>query len=596
MKLVAKFESRIIQINTARILILIGITRVFPTRGNNCLLNKVILPNNDNVFVNIYIIRQLFFFLNKDIIHIMGDKKKKSLVRSGLVLSLMTFASRIMGLIREATKATFLGTGMLADAFSVAFMIPNLLRRLFAENAVSAAFIPTFKDYLSKGDSEENKKDTQEFIKATFTLVSFLTACIVILGIIITPLLMPLFGKNTAEQQEIAILTRIMFPYLFVISIAAFFQGVLNGCNIFAPSGFTPVLFNGIVILATYILSPYTANPARAMSIGVIAGGCIQALFQFPFIRKTGWKVGFTTLKKTFSNPGTRRVIALIVPTIIGIAAYQLNDVVSTSLATKTGTGIASSLQYSLRLQELILGIFAVSIGTVILPDLSGLAHDKNWDEFNKMLTQAIKIMTVISIPVTAYSLVTGEELISLLYKNKMFDDKSVAMTLGVFRYHISGLLFIALNRIIAPAFYAQGETKLPSYAGIICFATNILLVIILRIPMGGNGIALALSLASFVNTVVLFIFMKKMNSVNVGKVVKDSILYGIKILIYSIIAAVPCWFLRPMLVEHFADCNRIVAYGAPVLILGVIFAFIGVLELVITKDEIVRVILKKVK
>lgn len=525
-----------------------------------------------------------------------SKKNKKSLVRSGLLLSLMTFASRIMGLIREMTKASFLGTGMLADAFSVAFMIPNLLRRLFAENAVSAAFIPTFKEYLSKGDSAENKKDTQDFIKATFTLVSFLTACVVVIGIIITPLLMPFFGKDSVEQQEIAVLTRIMFPYLFVISIAAFFQGVLNGCNIFAPSGFTPVLFNGIIILATYILSPYTQNPARAMSIGVIAGGFIQALFQFPFIRKTGWKVGFTTLKKTFSNPGTRRVIALIVPTIIGIAAYQLNDAVSTSLATKTGTGIASSLQYSLRLQELILGIFAVSIGTVILPDLSGLAQEKNWGEFNSMLTQAIKIMTVISIPVTAYSLITGEELISLLYKNKMFDENSVAMTLGVFRYHIVGLVFIALNRIIAPAFYAQGETKLPSYAGIICFATNILLVVILRIPMGGNGIALALSLASFVNTVVLFIFMKKMPGFNRGKVLKDSIIYALKICVYSVIAAVPCYFLRPVLNNFFEPYGRLIGYGAPVLILALVFGFIGVLELVITKDEIVMVIKGKLK
>lgn len=527
----------------------------------------------------------------------MSDKKnKKSLVRSGLLLSLMTFASRIMGLIREMTKASFLGTGKLADAFSVAFMIPNLLRRLFAENAVSAAFIPTFKDYLSKGDSTENKKDTQDFIKATFTLVSFLTACIVVIGIIIIPVLMPLFGKDAAEQQEIIVLTRIMFPYLFVISIAAFFQGILNGCNIFAPSGFTPVLFNGIVILATYVLSPYTANPARAMSIGVVTGGCIQALFQLPFVFKTNWRVGFTSLKRTFNNPGTRRVIALIVPTIIGMAAYQLNDLVSTSLATKTGEGIASSLQYSLRLQELILGIFAVSIGTVILPDLSGLAHDKKWEDFNSMLTQAIKIMTVISIPVTAYSLVTGKELISLLYKKNAFDDSSVLLTLGEFRYHIAGLLFIALNRIISPAFYAQEETKLPTLAGIISFGTNIALVFILRIPMGGNGIALALSLASLVNTVFLFIFMKKMPGFNRGKVLKDSIIYALKICVYSVIAALPCYFLRPVLNNFFEPYGRLIGYGAPVLILAIVFGLIGVLELVITKDEIVMVIKGKLK
>ncbi len=539
-------------------------------------------------------------------------KKNKSLVRSGLILSLMTFASRIMGLVREMTKAAFLGTGLYADCFAVAFQIPNLLRRLFAENAISVAFIPTFKGYLEKGDSQENKKETQDFITSTLTLVTFLTACIVVIGIIITPLLMPIFCKkpvdtsaaNYAEQVqywllqkgEITYLTRLMFPYLLLISVAAFFQGVLNGCNIFAPSGFTPVLFNGIVILATYILSPFTQNPARAMSIGVVCGGSIQALFQWPFIKQTGWKIRFTSLKKTFTNPGTRKVVALIVPTIVGIAAYQLNDLVSTSMATRAGEGIASSLQYSLRLQELILGIFAVSIGTVILPDLSGLANTKKWEEFNQMLIQAIKIMIVISLPVTAYSLVTGKELISLLYKNKLFDDNSVALTLGEFRFHICGLLFIALNRILSPAFYAQGNTKLPTLAGIISFATNIILVLILIKPMGGNGIALALSLASFINTIFLFIFMKKMEAIEVKKVIINTIIYILKILILSVVAAIPCYFLRPVLLSLFENHGRLIAYGAPVLILAIIYFTIGVLELIITKDEITKTILNKLR
>lgn len=540
------------------------------------------------------------------------EKQKKSIVKSGLVLSLMTFASRIMGLLREMTKASFLGTSMHADAFSTAFMIPNLFRRLFAENAISVAFIPTFKSYLEKDDSPENRNSTQEFLKATFTLVSFLTACVVVIGIIITPLLMPLFCKKPTDttaadyamqlqawllkKDEITILTRIMFPYLFVISIAAFFQGILNGCKIFAPSGFTPVLFNAIVIIATYVLAPFTENPARAMSIGVILGGCVQVFFQWPFVRKTGWKICFTSLKKTFSNPGTKKVISLVVPTIIGMAAYQLNDVVSTSLANRAGDGIASSLQYSLRLQELILGIFAVSIGTVILPDLSGLASSQKWEDFNKMLIQAIKIMTLISIPVTVYSLITGKELISLLYKSKSFDDDSVALTLGEFRFHIMGLLFIALNRIISPAFYAQGNTKLPTLAGIISFGANIVLALVFVRPFGGNGIALALTLASFVNTLFLFIFMKKLDSFKIRKVVFQTLGYILKMAVYSIIAAIPCYFVHSLLVKFFAENSRIVSYGIPVILTALLFAVIGIAELIITKDEIIHTIIQKVK
>ena len=273
-----------------------------------------------------------------------------------------------------------------------------------------------------------------------------------------------------------------------------------------------------------------------------------------------------------------------------------MNDTVSTSLAKHVGPGIASSLSYSLRLQELILGIFAVSIGTVILPDLSGFAHKKDWTQFNSMLLQAIKIMTLISIPITAYSLITGREIISLLYKNKLFDDESVRLTLGEFRFHIAGLLFIALNRVISPAFYAQEKPKLPTLAGLVNFGTNILLVLILAMPMGGNGIALALSLASLLNTVFLFIFMKKMEAIEVGRLARGTLIYALKMLVLSVIAAVPTYYLHKFLVGAFEGQTNLIAYGAPVVISALAFATIGVLELVITRDEIVGVILRKIK
>ena len=271
----------------------------------------------------------------------------KSLASAGIKLSILTLGSRILGLVREMTKATFLGTSGLADAFGVAFMIPNLFRRLFAENSISVAFIPTFKKYLE--ENPENKQSTKEFINATFTLVSFLTTIVVTIGIIFSPWIVKLFsnGESSEILMEMSVLTRIMFPYLIVISIAALFQGILNGLKIFSPSGFTPILFNLCVIIATYVLSPYTKNPARAMAYGVLLGGIIQAGFQLPFVIKNGWGVKFTSLKKTFTNPGTKQVLKLIAPTIMGMAAYQLNDVVSTAIASRSGVGIVSSLQYS---------------------------------------------------------------------------------------------------------------------------------------------------------------------------------------------------------------------------------------------------------
>lgn len=546
----------------------------------------------------------------------MSSKKSRSLLSAGLSLSFFTLCSRILGLVREMTKAAFLGTSKYADAFGIAFMIPNLLRRLFAENAISVAFIPTFKGYLEDSESGDGKQTIRDFLSATVTLISFLTTCVVVIGILLTPLIVRIFLDNddSALLAETTILTRIMFPYLIVISVAAFFQGILNGVKIFSPSGFTPVLFNSVVIAATYILTPIlTKNlpvtngvvdselkaqmAARAMSIGVISGGFVQALFQLPFVLKTGWTFHFTTLKKAFTNPGTRRVMKLIVPTIIGMAAYQLNDVVSTALAGKAGTGIVSSLQYSLRLQELILGIFAVSIGTVILPDLSGLAKKEMWQDFNEMLVQASKIMALISIPVTFFSLVCGEEIISLVYKSKKFSDESVHLTLVAFRMHIAGLFFIALNRIVSPAFYAQGNTKSPTMAGIIGFAVNIALavaVVAFRNDGTGAGIALALSIASFANTVALFIFLKKNQNLDVKAVTKGTIFYALKLIIYSVIAAVPTFFVRNALMPVFAGKGRLIGFGVPVFACAAVFALVGVALLVITKDEIVRGIIRK--
>ena len=279
------------------------------------------------------------------------------------------------------------------------------------------------------------------------------------------------------------------------------------------------------------------------------------------------------------------------------MAAYQLNDLVSTALAGKVGTGTVSSLQYSLRLQELILGIFAVSIGTVILPDLSGLAKKQQWEEFNRMLLQAINIIALITIPVTFYSLVCGKDIISLVYKTKNFTGQSVLMTLEVFRFHIIGLFFIAVNRIISPAFYAQGNTKLPTLAGIICFTVNIALVLILAFPLKGAGIAFSLTAASLVNTVFLFIFMNKMHGMQAATIAKKMIIFIIRMICFSVIAACPVYFVRPYILRAFSGfSNRLIAYGIPVIITALIFGITGILLLVLFRDDTAYLITRKIK
>ncbi len=529
--------------------------------------------------------------------------REKNIFSSGIILSFLTFLSRILGLIREMTKASLLGTSSLSDAFSFAFMLPNLFRRLFAENSVSVAFIPTFRSYLDNKDIE--KKDTQTFISATLTMVSLFTVIIVLLGILFAPVIVNVFSKPPStdsiteaanSMSETILLTRIMFPYLFVISIAAVLQGILNAHNVFSPSGFTPILFNITVILCSYLLSDLSGNPARAMAIGIMAGGIIQSLFQLPFVLKFGWKITFTGFKTAFTNPGTRRVLRLVAPTVLGMAAYQLNDLVSSVIAKNAGEGILSSIQYSLRLQELILGVFAVTLGTIILPDMSSLAKAKKWAEYNRMLSKSLQIIALITIPITFFSLTIGENLIILLYKSNSFTDESVRLTESAFMYHICGLFFIASNRILAPAFYAQGDAKSPTFAGIIGFGVNMVLAYVLSKTMKGSGIALALSAASLINTIGLFLFLRRKKSIDSSFVLKKTAAYALRITILSLISAAPVYLLKSAIFSIFSDEGRLLGQGIPLFICGLIFASCGVFLLLLTKDPILADMVQTVK
>jgi len=513
-----------------------------------------------------------------------------SLIRHGSALSLLTLISRILGLVREMTKARFLGTSALSDAFSVAFLLPNLFRRLFAEGSVSVAFIPTFKEYLL----ESSRDKTREFLSCMFTFLTFFVTLMVIAGVIAAPFLVRIFGVE--EFDETVLLTRIMFPFLGFISLAALFQGVLNSLHIFTPSGLAPILLNIVTILFTYVLSPYTQNPARAMAIGIITGGFLEVAIQLPFILKQGHSFFITGLKRAINNPGTRKVLRLISPTIIGMAAYQLNDLVSTALAGRAGEGIVSSLQYSLRLQELFLGVFAVSIGTVLLPNLTEYAKTSQWDIYNKRLSSSMSIIALITIPITFFSLLEGQNLIRLLFQSHSFDETSVTLTLAAFTFHMPGLLFIALNRIIAPAFYAQSDTKSPTLAGIISFVVNITLAAVLVRPFRGAGIAFALSFSSVINTALLLVFLGKNPNIKLNFVISPVLLYILKMIILSALAVIPIYFLSPLLGEIFADNGRLISYGVPLLINAFVFIVIGISLLFAVKDQHLLAILKIIK
>jgi putative peptidoglycan lipid II flippase len=511
----------------------------------------------------------------------MSDESSAAMVKEGGKLSLLTMASRVLGLLREMTKAAFMGTGALAEAFAVSFVLPNLLRRLFAEGSITVAFIPTFTATLA----EKDEKKTKEFLSATFTVLTALVLATVALGIACTPLLVDAFFSAT-DRGETILLTRMMFPFLALVSVAALLQGILNTIGVFVPSGIGPILFNVCFIGVPFLVGGWTKDPARAMAIGVLVGGFAQAICQLPAVLRSGFRFGFIGLGRAFRNPGMRRVFALIAPTILGMAAYQLNDLVCTSLASSVGA--AAGIQYSIRLQELILGVFAVSAGTVLLPRLSAAARDADWQAFSAALSRVVKTIVLVTLPVAAFSMIAGREIIALLFKAGTFDDASVDLTTSVFFFHMIGMSFIALNRVIAPAFYARSDSKTPTWAGLASFGANIILAFAFVGPFRGPGIALALSISSAINTTYLVIALLRSDIPGLKPELFGALRYFLRIAAFSLVAALPLYFLRPVLVGLFAaSSSRLVNAGLPLVLETLAFALIGVACLALSRDKV---------
>jgi len=508
-----------------------------------------------------------------------ASRESGAFVRESGRLSLLTLASRILGLVREMTRAAFMGTGALADAFTVSFLIPNFLRRLFAEGSIAVAFIPTFKGYLLAG----NREESEEFLSAMHTVLTLLVSLTVLLGIALTPLIVLLFRSDPAET---IVLTRMMFPYLALVSFAAFLQGILNSVNVFVPAGAAPILFNLGFIAVPYAAAPFLPNPARALAVGVLVGGLAQALCQLPAVLRRGYRFRFLPPARAFRNPGIRKVLGLIAPTVLGMAAYQVNELVCTAVASGAGVGVATSLTFSLRLQELVLGIFAVSIGTVMLPDLAERAKRREWEAFSERLEGALKAIVLVTIPVAVFSMIEGRDIIVLLFKAREFGAESVDLTVRAFFFHMTGLFFIAANRILAPAFYAQEDTRSPVWAGLAAFTVNIALAVLLAGPMGGGGIALALSLGSALNSAILVWLLIRRRIPGVAPALASVARYALRILAFSAPAGAAAFLLRRVLEAPLAGAGgRLLAAGAPLLACSLAFAGVGVGLLAVTRD-----------
>lgn len=434
-------------------------------------------------------------------------QSRKGLLRAMGVMSLLTLISRLFGLLREIVRAHYLGTGPASDAFAVAFMLPNLFRRLVGEGSMTAAAVPTFIDEMKNGGMRRLNEVASRF----FTLFTFLLTAICLLYTIFAgPLVEHVFARGFAEEPAKLALTielsRYLFFYLLFISLAAVLQAVLNSRRVFGPSAFTPILLNVAVVGCAVGLQSAFELPVYAFVVGILLGGFLQLAFQYPYVRKLGVSLHPSF---TWSDPAVRRILKLMVPGILGAGVYQINVVLSQMIATYLVPGAVSSLQFSSRLEEFTLGVFIVAIGTAILPTFAALYSDGKIDELKRTLEFALRLVAFVTIPATVGLILIRYPLIALLFRTGEFDAHSIELTAYAFQFHASGLLFVGLARVLVSVFYSTKDLITPVKTGAISVAVDLLTCLVLAIPLQQGGVAFGNSMGALAQTLALAWFLR---------------------------------------------------------------------------------------
>ena len=371
------------------------------------------------------------------------------LLRSASLITAITLVSRVFGYVRDQRVAFLLGAGIEADAYTIAYRIPNLLRRLVGEGAVSAAFIPIFSNYLSR----ENRKDAWEFANSMLTIVTLVMSGVTVIGIVAAPLLVRAiaygFVDTPGKIELTALLTRVMFPYIFLVSLSALAMGVLNSFHKFAAPAFAPVLLNMSIIGCSFVTG-FFESPERALAVGVVIGGIAQIVIQVPQLIRNGWRF---RPRLNFSNPGVRRAAKLMGPVVVGVGVVQINIVVGGQFASFLGDGPQMALYLSDRVMELVLGGYAIAIATVVLPMLSGNAASGDIDQMRSTLNFASRIILFVTVPSTVGLVLLRTPIIQVLFEHGEFDQASTALTTLPLLFFALGLSAFAMVKVIVPAF-----------------------------------------------------------------------------------------------------------------------------------------------
>ena len=435
------------------------------------------------------------------------------LLGSSFVVSIGTMLSRVLGLVRDVVLANLLGAAPNADAFFVAFKIPNFLRRLFAEGAFSQAFVPVLTETREQGSHEAVRHLVDRVAGVLGGSLFAFTALAMVMAPWVALIFAPGFSRDVAKLALTADLIVWTFPYLFLISLTGFCGAILNTYGRFAVPAYTPVLLNLSLITAAVVWAPTMPEPALGLAMGVTLAGVVQLLFQLPSLRAL--KLTPRPVWDT-KDEGVRKILMLMVPALFGVSVSQINLLFDTVLASLLPDGSVAWLYYSDRLTELPLGVFAIAIATVILPTLSALNTRAEPEEFSQTLAWAMRNVLLIAVPATVALWLLAEPILATLFQYGAFTDRDVEMAAASLRAYTVGLGGFMLIKVLAPGYYARQDMKTPVKIGIIAMVSNMVLNVLFVFPlmwyfeMGHVGLALATSVSAWINAGLLYLGLRR--------------------------------------------------------------------------------------
>lgn len=436
------------------------------------------------------------------------------LFRSTAVFGAMTLLSRLAGFARDVIQATLFGASSLVDAFTVAYQVPNYLRRIFAEGSFASAFVPVLSELRQKGDAAALRSFVDHVAGALCAVLLLVTGAGMLLAPWIATLLAPGFAAEPGKLALTGDMLRIVFPYIFFISMTALAGGVLNSFQRFALPALTPVLHNLTVIAAMLWLASHLERPIMALAWGVLAAGAIQMALLWPALRGFGL---FPRLRLDFRHPEVRKVLRLMLPTLFSSSVAQLNLIVGTVFASILAEGSRAYLYYSDRLVELPLGLFGVALGTVILPHLSRRHADTDAAGFSASLDWGLRTVLLGAVPAALGLLTLAEPLVATIYQRGEFNADAARMTALSLSAMSLAIPAFMLTKVLAPAFYARQDTRTPMRAAVITVVLNVSLMAAIVTPLwklgvhGAHaGIALATALAGIGNALLLWRYLRR--------------------------------------------------------------------------------------